>query len=90
MLGAGIDEPDFYPLVGGCKSKGVVMPRLKHGQSFSPPRTRVGAMITDVRFLKYRAGRGVFIYTGAHRCLVWDPRLLAIILGERNEQIETR
>ena len=54
------------------------MPRLKHGQSYSPPRTRVGALITDVRFLIRR--RGDFVYNGpSRRCLVWDPRLISII-----------
>lgn len=61
------------------------MPRLKHGQSFSPPHIRVGAVITDVGFLKYRARRGVFIYEPSRRCLVWDPRLLAIIAGGKHE-----
>lgn len=77
MLGAGIDEPDFYPPVGG--SEGVEMPRLPHGQSFSPPRIRVGAMITDVGFLKRKPRRGVFVYEPSRRCLVWDPRLISII-----------
>ena len=88
MLGAGIDEPDFLPPGRGLK--GVVMPRLKHGQSFSAPQIRVGAAIIDVGFLKYRARIDDFVYEPSRRCLVWDPRLLAIILGERNEQIKTR
>ena len=62
------------------------MPRLKNEQSYSPPRIRVGSMITEVGFLKYRARRGDFVYTDTRRCLVWDPRLLAIILGEKNER----
>ena len=77
MLGAGVDEPDF--ITPGRGLKGVVMPRLKHGQFFSPPQIRVGAVITDVGFLKRKSRRGDFVYTGTHRCLVWDPRLLAII-----------
>jgi hypothetical protein len=56
------------------------MPRLKRDLSYSPPRTRVGAKITDVRFLKLR--RGVFVYNGpSRRCLVWEPRTVALILA---------